>query len=82
MSRIFVLDCESLGVADNSIVLSIGMTYFDEGESPTFDDLLERGYYTKCERKEQKAAGRAEQGALCLQAFCGPTGSDGRKNQH
>ena len=58
MSRIFILDCESLGVADNSIVLSIGMTYFDEGESPTFDDLLERGYYTKCERKEQKAAGR------------------------
>lgn len=57
MNKLWVLDCESLGICDNAVILSIGMTYFSIGEECSFQDLIQRGFYVKCDRKEQAEKG-------------------------
>lgn len=56
--RLFILDMETLGIRDTSVVLSIGMTYIQPDERATYEDLIERGFYAKLDRKEQVNLGR------------------------
>ena len=49
----FVLDIESLGVESNSVVLSVGMVYFNPEEQPSYDDLMANSLFVKLNAKDQ-----------------------------
>lgn len=54
----YFVDMESLGVTDDAIILSIGMTYCDSDETVNFDQLIKRGIHIKLNRIEQQKLGR------------------------
>jgi hypothetical protein len=49
----FVFDIESLGVESNSVVLSVGMVYFNPEEQPSYDDLIKNSLFIKLNAKDQ-----------------------------
>lgn len=61
MNKIFFIDCETLSVRDNAVILSVGMTWItheDVEKVPSFLALMKRGFYKKLNRKEQVAKAR------------------------
>ena len=53
-----VLDLETLGSVNNSVILSVGMVAVDSTKDYTFDELIKDGYYAKLDVKSQVDAGR------------------------
>ena len=53
-----ILDIETLGSVNNSVVLSVGMVAVDSTKDYTFDELIRDGYYAKLDVKSQVDAGR------------------------
>jgi hypothetical protein len=58
MKDIVVLDIETLGNVNNSVILSVGMVACDSTKDYTFKELIENGYYAKLDVKAQVDAGR------------------------
>jgi len=58
MKDIVVLDIETLGSVNNSVILSVGMVACDSTKDYTFKELIENGYYAKLDVKAQVDAGR------------------------
>ena len=53
-----VLDIETLGSVNNSVVLSVGMVAVNSDHDYTFKELVENGYYAKLDVKSQVDSGR------------------------
>lgn len=53
-----VIDIETLGVSDDSIVLSIGVVIADVQQDLSFAELVNSGLYLKVDVSEQQLAGR------------------------
>lgn len=53
-----VLDTETLGLRTSSIILSIGVTVFDDSKVDSFEDLVNSGINIFIDRKIQEDAGR------------------------
>ena len=49
----FVFDIESLGVESNSVVLSVGMVYFNPADEPSYEDLIKNSLFVKLDSKDQ-----------------------------
>ena len=49
----FAADCESLGTDQNSVLLSVGIVYFNPSVNPTQDELFENSIFVKFDVKEQ-----------------------------
>ena len=58
MKDIVVVDIETLGSVNNSVILSVGMVACDSTKDYTFKELVENGYYAKLDVKTQVEAGR------------------------
>lgn len=59
MDKVYVIDCETLSLRDNAVILSIGLTHVTpDDENITFSDLIKRGLYVKLDRDEQIAKNR------------------------
>ena len=58
MKDTVVLDIETLGSVNNSVVLSVGMVAIDSIHDYTFKELIEDGYYVKLDVKSQVDSGR------------------------
>jgi len=58
MKDTVVLDIETLGSLNNSVILSVGMVAVDSSEDYEFADLIKDGYYAKLDVKSQVDAGR------------------------
>lgn len=58
MKDTVVLDIETLGSVNNSVVISVGMVAVDSNVDYTFDELIKNGYYAKLDVKSQVDAGR------------------------
>ena len=58
MKDVVVLDIETLGSVNNSVILSVGMVACDSHHDYTFKELIENGYYAKLNVKAQVDAGR------------------------
>lgn len=56
-----ILDWETLGVRQDSIVLSVGVLVYDEEETHTWESLKDKGLYIKFNIEEQKKMGRIVQ---------------------
>lgn len=65
MATDFIIDMETLGQEDRSVILSIGLFPIPEEEDYTLEELLARGVYFKIERESQIKLGRiAEQDTI------------------
>ena len=58
MKDTVVLDIETLGSVNNSVVLSVGMVAVDSKHDYTFKELIENGYYAKLDVQSQVDSGR------------------------
>lgn len=58
MATDFIVDMETLGKADNSVILSIGVLACPEKETKNIKALIQNGYYVKLKRDQQIQAGR------------------------
>ena len=58
MATDFIVDMETLGKTDDSIILSIGVLPCPEEEITNVNTLLRSGYYVKLNRDQQIKAGR------------------------
>lgn len=58
MATDFIVDMETLGKADNSVILSIGVLACPEQPIPDIHELVRHGYYAKLNREQQFKAGR------------------------
>ncbi len=58
MKDTVILDIETLGSVNNSVILSVGMVAVDSKVDYTFDELIKDGYYAKLDVKSQVEAGR------------------------
>lgn len=58
MATDFIVDMETLGKADNSVILSIGVLACPEPPITDMIELVHRGYYVKLNREQQIKAGR------------------------
>lgn len=58
MATDFIVDMETLGKADNSVILSIGVLACPEPPITDMIELVRRGYYVKLNREQQIKAGR------------------------
>lgn len=56
-----VLDTETLGSRDDSVILSLGLTVSRYDDNKTFDELVNEGLYLKFDIKEQLTRGRITQ---------------------
>lgn len=58
MATDFIIDMETLGKSDSSVILSIGVLACPEEYTTDINALLKNGYYAKLNREEQFNAGR------------------------
>lgn len=59
MNKLYIIDCETLSLKDNAVILSMGLTHVTpEDVDVTFSDLVNRGLYIKLDREEQKKLNR------------------------
>ena len=58
MKDTVVLDIETLGSVNNSVILSVGMVAVDSDKDYEFKDLIANGYYAKLDVKGQVDSGR------------------------
>ena len=58
MKDTVVLDIETLGSVNNSVILSVGMVAVDSAHDYTFKELIENGYYAKLDVQSQVDSGR------------------------
>ena len=58
MKDTVVLDIETLGSVNNSVILSVGMVAVDSAHDYTFKELIDDGYYAKLDVKSQVDSGR------------------------
>jgi hypothetical protein len=59
MKNFLVLDSETLGTRPDSVILSVGAYFVNvEEDIPSFDKIIENGFYLKFDAKEQIEAGR------------------------
>lgn len=59
----FALDLETLGLKQNSVIVNVGITYFDPAKVDSFDTLLKRSKIFTLDRSVQKLLGRIEYAA-------------------
>lgn len=53
-----VIDTETLSLRTSAVILSIGLTVFDDTQVDTFEDLVNRGINIFIDKESQKRAGR------------------------
>lgn len=54
----FCLDIETLSVESTSVILSVGLSYVEDTEPKSYQDILDSSIFVKLNAKEQIAAGR------------------------